>query len=116
MSALAERARKAREFRETFDGFRLVLRAPNAAEVARHVEAGRDDLAYAEQFVIGWEDVTEADLPEVFPSGGEAPVPFDRDLWREVLGARMHLWGPVVRALLERYQAQRDEVAAREKQ
>lgn len=110
MSALGDKMRKAREFKREVDGLMLVMRRPNEAEYARLERQGATRFQVAEQFVIGWEGVTEADL---LPSGGSDALTFDRDAWSELLGARHELWdaGKIIQDEFWKHQDSREERA-----
>ena len=102
MASLAERMRKAREFEREIKGWRLRLRRPTDDE-ARSI-FGADEVSPAEvctRFVCGWSGVTEADL---VVSGGSDEVPFDRDVWREVVVDHPELWEPIASAVVDAYQ------------
>ena len=56
-------------------------------------------LLCARKYVTGWEGVTEADLLGAAIAAPD-PVPFDADLWAEVVKDRMDWLGVVSQALL----------------
>lgn len=99
MSALADRIRKARQFKRDIDGWRLILRRPTEEEGARIFT--RDTVEFVElakEYVIGWEGVKESDI---VVSGTTDDVPFDPDVWREVIVDRPELWRPIAEQITE---------------
>lgn len=93
MSALAERIRKARQFKREIEGWKLILRRPTEEEGARIFT--RDMVEFVElakDYVIGWEGVKEADI---VVSGTTDEVPFESDVWREVVCDHPELWRPI---------------------
>lgn len=101
MSALGDKIRKAREFSIELEGWKLKMRRPTDAEAAGILRTGKQDfLKVAADYVIGWEDVTEA---EIVASGGSDPIPFDRDAWAEIVADRPELWQPINDAVIERW-------------
>ena len=105
MSKLSERMRKAREFSREIGGFNLVLRRPTDEEAATVFRDQVSPIHVAKQFVVGWDGVTEAQLVR---SGGEDRVPFDAELWAEVVVDRPDLWEPITLAITEAWSNHND--------
>ncbi|MDJ0792441.1 MAG: hypothetical protein QNJ71_11140 [Acidimicrobiia bacterium] len=78
-----------REFKHEVNGFAFTCRRPTRAQWTQMARDGATIFDIAEQCVIGWEKVTEADL---IRGGASDPVPFDRDAWREWLSDDPDLW------------------------
>lgn len=113
MSALGDKIRKAREFKIEVEGWKLELRRPTDAEAAEILRSDKHDfLRVATQYVIGWEDVCEADF---VASGASDPIPFDRDAWIEIVADRPELWQPINDAIIERWSQHNAEREARSK-
>lgn len=94
MNPLIAKVRARREHAVPLDGGKSVtVRRPAEAEFGRVASDKAVDLVA--DFVVGWQGFTEADLlgPEVGAS--DIDVPFDADLWREVVRDRID-WVKVV--------------------
>lgn len=111
-SMLAEKMRRAREFSQEFGGMRLKLRRPTRVEYGRMVRENAPFIAFAQEFVIGWEGVKESDL---IASGGDMDVPFDREVWHEVIADRSDLWEPIASAISEAFRKHLDDSEDRAK-
>ena len=70
-------------------------------------------LAQVSKYVTGWEGITEADL--LGASGASDPVPFDAELWGEVVADRGDWLKIVAAALLASIVKHFDQKAAAEK-
>lgn len=97
--SLINQLRKARETKVPAGGFTFTVRRPTDTEFLEHRELRVFEIA--QEYVIGWEGVTEADIVK---GGGEDPVPFNRDLWREWCADRPDLWEPLFEAVLTAYE------------
>jgi hypothetical protein len=97
---LVEKIRKQRELKVVAGKFTFTARRPTDVEA---IALGRADSAFskiAEQFVVGWDGVTEDDLIQ---SGASNPIPFDAVLWAEWCADRPDLWGTISTAVLDAY-------------
>lgn len=110
---LINRMRKARQMRVEIDGHVFICRRPTDAEASElfKLELHNNRLHVSREFVDGWEKVTDAD---VVVSGGDQPVEFDKELWKEWCDDRPDFWEPIYTKVMEGYQehaAKRDDAA-----
>ena len=112
MADIADKLRKAREFRREILGVKLTLIRPTRIQWIERAESGASFFDLAAQFVVGWEDVKEADL---LVSGSNNLVPFDAAIWREYLADRIEFVEPVAEAVIESYNAYVKSLEDREK-
>lgn len=87
MNPLVTALRRQREFAvEVAPGVSILLRRPAAAEMPELREMTNAQIAV--RFAVGWKGVTEALLlgPAV---GAEDDVPFDGEVWAEVVADRV---------------------------
>lgn len=100
MQNTLQKIRKAREFTKEIEGWTLRLRRPTDAEAKIFKGEKVSHIDIANQFVIGWEGVTEADLVN---SGASDLVEFDSELWAEVVQDRPELWNGITDSVLESF-------------
>jgi hypothetical protein len=109
---LIAKLKKAREVKVTIGKFTFTARRPTDVEaIALH----RGDGAFstiAQDFVIGWDGVTEDDI---IGGGGSDPFPFAPELWREWCADRPDLWGPISNACLDAYREHAEKLTSIEK-
>lgn len=108
--SLVEKIRRAREQVVEVGGHRFTVRRPTDLEM---IEArGEFRPRWGLQFVVDWQDVTEADI---IPGGSPVAVPFDVALCAEWLADRPDLMTPLVEAALRAYTAHADALEAARK-
>lgn len=92
-------------------GKRYLIRRPTDLEFRRMLVSGQavgEELAL--RCVVGWDRVLEADLaPGV---GGDAPVPFTGDVYREWIADRLDDLVALSGAILGEVKARRDQMEA----
>ena len=99
MGSLADKIRRAREFNREVSGWKLKLRRPTDWEAQKLFNQDQADaLEVAKAFVIGWTGVKESDI---VTSGGSDEVPFDAEIWNEVIQDNPDLWRPISEAIVE---------------
>lgn len=108
--SLINQLRKARETKVQAGGYTFTVRRPTDTEFLEHRELRVFEIA--QEYVIGWEGVTEADIVK---GGGEDQVTFSRDLWREWCADRPDLWEPLFEAVLTAYEKHSEARKAAEK-
>ena len=101
MSALANKLRRAREVRIPCGHFTLIAQRPTPLEHEERIRNGNPARGIL-SLVIGWEDVTEADL---IPGGDPHPLPFDAEACAEWLADRPDLFAAVVDGVVKAYEA-----------
>ena len=119
-AALIARLRVARQLWIDLEpGKRVQIIRPTESDIGeflRGENGGRAmvaDLAQVRKYVTGWEGITEADL--LGASGASDPVPFDAELWGEVVADRGDWLKIVAAALLASIVKHFDQKAAAEK-
>ena len=118
MSTLAEKIRKAREFRIEAGGHLFTVRRPTELEMVE-LQAVRAAAETEQQnaralraiipFIVGWQNVTELDL---WSGGTGAPAPFDAEACAEWLTDRVDLLLPIAKAAIDAYWQHREKQAA----
>jgi hypothetical protein len=112
MSALADKIRKAREFGQEVEGWKLTLRRPTDEEAATLFRDNLSPIEVARRFVVGWSGVAEQDL---IKGGSDQPATFDADTWAAVIEDRPEMWGPISEAVVNAWTAHNDKREARAK-
>lgn len=97
---LADKIRKAREFRLEVDGYVFILSRPSELDWYEKI-IGSGSTARFLPFVVGWENVTEGDL---IAGGTPHPLPFDAAVCAEWLSDRSDIYGQVIGALNNAFQ------------
>ena len=110
MSALAEKIRKSRESVIPVGGFDFTIRRPTDLDMMEFSKVR--DPSWFLKFVTGWDKVKELDL---ISSGDGHPDPFDSDACFEWLSDRSDLMGPLVEAITDAYQANKNRLESAEK-
>lgn len=110
MPTLLERLRAAREIWTPVGPHELLIRRPTALQVARLANEG--DRALLEQCVVGWRNITEADL---VPGGDGVTPPFDVRLCLEWLEDKPDLYSALVEAVSKMIRDRVEAIAASEK-
>ena len=101
---LAEKIRRAREFKHEVGGFTFTLRRPTECEWYDTV-VGTGSTARFLPFIIGWDGVREMDI---LPNADPHPMPFDEITRDEWLSDRSDLFGPLVSAIFDAFNAYRE--------
>jgi len=108
---LADKIRKAREFKFEVGGHTFLLRRATEVEWYDTI-VGTGSTARFLPFVIGWENVRECDI---LPNADPHPVEFTPQLRDEWLSDRSDLFGPLVTALFDSFNDYREQRKALEK-
>jgi hypothetical protein len=112
MSSLIEKIRKARQTRVTVDGKTFIVRRPTDKEAYAMSYSKSEQMDLLENFVIGWEGITELDLI----SGGDAvPVEFDRELFIEWIADKPQYWADLTAAITKEYTSHAEKLVEAEK-
>ena len=98
---LAQKVRKAREFKVVVEPFTFIVRRPTEVEWFDHI-VGAGTTARFLPFVVGWEGVKELDI---IAGGDPHPLPFDADVCAEWLSDRSDIYGKIIGAINEAFQA-----------
>lgn len=101
MKELIAAMRKHRELKVPVGKFVFICRRPTDEEAVGLFRAGGlSNSLIARNHVVGWENVSAADMP-----GGDNsdPLPFDVDVWREWCADRNDFWPPIGEACMAAY-------------
>jgi hypothetical protein len=112
MSSLIEKIRKARQTRVTVYGKTFIVRRPTDKEAYAMSASKSEQMDLLENFVIGWEGITELDL---IPSGDAIPVEFDHDLFVEWVADQPKYWGELTAAITKEYTTHAEKLVEAEK-
>ena len=90
---------------------RFQIQRPTMLDV---VKSGRDGeqltIEFAAGFVVGWDQVTEADL---IPGGDPEPVAFDPAIFKVWIAEQPALWRPISEGIAAAYRAHEERTEAR---
>ena len=106
---LLRRIRKARESTVTIEPYKFIIRRPTDAEASELFGGNPSVIEIVRRFVVGWENVTDADL---VPSGGSDAAQFSPDLWSEWVSDRPDFWAPLFDAIVSAYTHHQNELEA----
>jgi hypothetical protein len=109
-TSLAEKIRKSREKVVPVGGFDFTIRRPTDLDMMDPERTRKP--SYMVKFVVGWDKVKELDL---LPGGDGHPAPFDDEACAEWLADRADLMVPLINAVIDAYQAHKQQQEAAQK-
>ena len=96
--SLADKIRESRKITVTIGDLKFTGRRATAEEFARYMQAQTLDAEVSRYHITGWDGVKESDLID----GGKADlVPFNKELFYEIIGDKPEWFGVIAKAVLE---------------
>lgn len=100
---LIEKIRQARQKKITTAGVTLIVTRPTDLDMLQMNQSGgvtKEKLL--KDYVVGWVDVTEADL---VAGGSDTPVEFDKELFIEWMSDKPDSWEDITNTVVDLYKA-----------
>ncbi|MER2518572.1 MAG: hypothetical protein ABTR92_19610 [Candidatus Accumulibacter phosphatis] len=102
MSALLQKLLRARETQIPVGEYVFTIRRPTPLEHEEKLSKGNNPARGILSFVVGWENVTSADI---IPGGDPHPLAFEAAVCAEWLSDRPDLFAPIAEAIVQAYRA-----------
>lgn len=111
---ILEKIRQARQKTVKVGGYTFVVKRPTDFQMLQQPELQGDFLQsdLLKQFVIGWENVTEADL---IPDGSDTVIEFSSEVFMAWVEDQPQLWGPLIDQVTQLYAAHLSQRSENEK-
>lgn len=97
MNSAIEKLRESRRVEIKVGNVTFAGRRCTMEDALKYYREGTLEIDVCRLHIDGWEGVTEKDI---FGKGTE-PVPFDKELFGEVISDKMEWWGPIYTGLIE---------------